>query len=147
VPDGCGLHHLDLNVRDLAMSEPFYRELLGYLGYRELDRGEGWVSFGTVGFYMTLVQTGEPYLYHGFHRKRIGVNHLAFPAASPAAVDKLHAWLVEREIPVLYGGPLDMSSERGLNYALFFEDPDRLKIEFAFRSRLDDAARGSDVLP
>jgi catechol-2,3-dioxygenase len=128
-----GLHHLDLNVRDLAHSETFYRDVLPRFGLSELDRGDGWVTYGSESWYLTLVQTSEPYLHHGFHRKRIGVNHLAFPAPSRDAVDELSAWLAERGTAVLYGGPLDMGSDDAPNYAVYFEDPDRLKIEYVFR--------------
>ena len=93
---GQALHHLDLNVRDLGTSESFYGDLLTRFGLAETERAEHWVSFGTDACYITLVQTREPFLYHGFHRKRIGVNHLAFPAPSHEAVDELHAWLLER---------------------------------------------------
>ncbi len=126
-------HHLDLNVRNLEVSEAFYREVLGHLGLRELDRGEGWVSFGEDGSYLTLVQTAEPFLYHGFHRKRIGVNHLAIRAPSREAVDELHAWLRERRLPILYGGPLDQGTEDDPYYAVYFEDPDRFKLEYVYR--------------
>jgi len=34
------LHHLDLNVRDLARSEAFYQGLLGRFGLRELQQSE-----------------------------------------------------------------------------------------------------------
>jgi catechol 2,3-dioxygenase-like lactoylglutathione lyase family enzyme len=130
---GQALHHLDLNVRDLARSEGFYRDLLGRFGMSEVDRGEHWVSFGTVTCYITLVQTREPFLYHGFHRKRIGVNHLAFPAPSHEAVDELHGWLAERGVSILYGGPMEMGTDEAPNYAVYFEDPDRLKLEFVYR--------------
>jgi catechol 2,3-dioxygenase-like lactoylglutathione lyase family enzyme len=132
---GAPFHHLDLNVRDLATSEAFYREVLGHLGMRELERGEGWVSFGDEDGYLTLVQTAEPFLYHGFHRKRIGVNHVALRAPSREAVDELHAWLMERGIRVLYGGPIDRGSELEPYYAVYFEDPDRFKLEYAYRPR------------
>lgn len=127
------LHHLDLNVRDLARSEAFYQGLLGRFGLRELQRSEHWVSLGGDACYITLVQTREPFLYHGFHRKRIGVNHLAFPAPSREAVDELHTWLLERRFPILYGGPMEMGTPEDPNYAVYFEDPDRLKLEYVFR--------------
>ncbi|GBC86614.1 hypothetical protein HRbin12_00611 [bacterium HR12] len=133
-------HHLDLNVRSLEVSEAFYREVLGHLGLRELDRGEDWVSFGDASGYLTLVQTAEPFLYHGFHRKRIGVNHLALRAPSREAVDEFHAWLRERRIPVLYGGPLDQGTEDDPYYAVYFEDPDRFKLEYVYRPRGPAAA-------
>jgi catechol 2,3-dioxygenase-like lactoylglutathione lyase family enzyme len=127
------LHHLDLNVRDLGTSERFYRDLLHRFGLQEIERAEHWVSFGTDSCYITLVQTGEPFLYHGFHRKRIGVNHLAFPALTQRAVDELHAWLVGRGVTILYGGPMDMGTEEAPNYAVYFEDPDRMKLEYVYR--------------
>jgi len=130
---GQALHHLDLNVRDLPGSEAFYRDLLGRFGLAEVERGEHWISFGTDTCYITLVQTREPFLYHGFHRKRMGVNHLAFPAPSHEAVDELHAWLVERGTTILYDGPMEMGTEEAPNYAVYFEDPDRLKLEYVYR--------------
>lgn len=130
---GQALHHLDLNVRDLTRSEAFYRDLLGRFGLTEVERGQHWISFGTDACYITLVQTREPFLYHGFHRKRIGVNHLAFPAPTQEAVDELHAWLVEHGTTILYGGPMEMGTEDAPNYAVYFEDPDRLKLEYVYR--------------
>lgn len=132
------MHHLDLNVLDLARSEAFYGEVLGRLGYREFERGPGWVSLGEGSFYVTLVQTSDPFTGRGFHRKAAGVNHLAFPAADRASVDDLHRFLLERGVPVLYGGPLDMADGDEPNYAVFFEDPDRLKLEYVYRPLHED---------
>jgi catechol 2,3-dioxygenase-like lactoylglutathione lyase family enzyme len=130
---GQALHHLDLNVRDLPRSDVFYRDLLGRFGLAEIERQEHSISFGTDTCYITLVQTREPFLYHGFHRKRIGVNHLAFPAPTHEAVDELHDWLGERGTAILYGGPMEMGTEEAPNYAVYFEDPDRLKLEYVYR--------------
>jgi catechol 2,3-dioxygenase-like lactoylglutathione lyase family enzyme len=103
------------------------------LGYREVERGSGWVSLGDGTFYITLVQIEERFAARGFHRKGIGVNNLAFPAPSVKAVDDFHVWLVARGVPVLYGSPLDMGHPVQPNYAVSFEDPDRLKLEYVHR--------------
>lgn len=125
------LDHLDLNVSDLERSRVFYGPLLETLGYRPFDHGTGWCSFidPEGRFYLVLVQTSPQHLHAGFHRKRIGVNHLALAAPDHDAVDALHAWLAENGVGVLYGEPQRM----GDRYALFFEDPDRLKLEYVFR--------------
>ncbi|MFN2641173.1 MAG: VOC family protein [Actinomycetota bacterium] len=125
------LDHLDLNVADLARSRAFYRPFLERLGYRPFDEGDGWCSFidPTRRFYLVLVQTSVTQLHAGFHRKRIGVNHLAFAAPTPAAVDELHAWLGQHDIDTMYDSPMQM----GDRYALFLEDPDRLKLEYVYR--------------
>lgn len=127
------LDHLDLNVSDLARSRAFYEPLLAHLGYRPFEAGESWCSFiePEGRFYLVLVQTGLAQLQARFHRKRIGVNHLAFSAPTRGAVDELHSWLSGRGFATLYGSPMKMDDR----YAVFFEDPDRLKIEFVFRPR------------
>ena len=127
------LHHLDLNVSDLSQSATFYGRLLGRLGYEDGEMGDGWKAFVKEGFYLTLVQADGPHSEAGFHRKRVGVNHLAFPAPSARAVDHLLEWLEAEGVAVLYGGPLQMGSASAPNYAVFFEDPDRVKLEYVYR--------------
>lgn len=86
----------------------------------------------TVFYYKLL--TGSPggvfsaYLSAGYHRRRTGLNHVAFHAGSRTQVDELTELLREKRIRILYedrhphaGGPD--------HYAVFFEDPDRIKVE------------------
>jgi catechol 2,3-dioxygenase-like lactoylglutathione lyase family enzyme len=131
------LDHLDLNVGDLTRSATFYEAVLGWMGYAVTAREPGWMILApperSPGAYVTLVQTRAPHASSGYHRKRAGVNHLAFRAPSAASVEELHAWLLERSMPVLYGGPMRMDPDR---YAVFFEDPDRLKLEYVHRGDL-----------
>jgi catechol 2,3-dioxygenase-like lactoylglutathione lyase family enzyme len=103
------------------------------LGYREVEPGTGWVSFGDGTFYITLVQIEEGFAVRGFHRKAIGVNHLAFPAPTIKAVDHFHAWLLARGVAVLYGNPLDLGHRGQPSYAVYFEDPDRPKLAYVHR--------------
>jgi catechol 2,3-dioxygenase-like lactoylglutathione lyase family enzyme len=127
-------HHLDLNVSDLERSTRFYIDVLGELGYAAGESGEGWRSLvHTDGWYVCLVQTDDEFLGESYHRKRVGVNHLAFSAPDRSAVDALHQRLVSQGVHVLYGGPRDMGDDREENYAVFFEDPDRVKLEIVTR--------------
>ena len=112
------LHHLDLNVADLAVSAGFYAPLLSRLGYVRAESGRGWEVWRGVGAYLTLVQTAPEHLPAGFHRKRVGLNHLAFAAPSREAVDELHAWLLGRRVRVLYGGPNEMGTADAPNYVV-----------------------------
>lgn len=125
------LDHLDLNVADLDRSRAFYERLLERLGYRPFEIGDGWRSFIEPAgrFYLVLVQTRRDLAGAGYHRKRVGVNHLALAAPSREAVDELAAWLAVEGITHLYGGPMAMNER----YAVYFEDPDRLKLEYVFR--------------
>ncbi|MBI2162035.1 MAG: hypothetical protein HYU25_16945 [Candidatus Rokubacteria bacterium] len=55
----------------------------------------------SIPFYPAPGHTSPP-----FHRKRTGLNHLAFGAESREAVDTFHReFLVARGIPALYGPP------------------------------------------
>ncbi len=127
-------HHLDLNVSDLERSTRFYTEILAALGYGPGDSGPGWRTLvHPEGWYLCLVQAEDRFLSAGYHRKRIGVNHLAFSVPDRPAIDALHERLRALGVHVLYGGPRDMGDDREENHALFFEDPDRVKLEFVAR--------------
>jgi len=122
------IHHLELYVRDLKASKAFWEPFLARLGYRRHQAWEGGVSFFLDPTYLVLVEVEPRYRAAGYHRKRIGLNHLAFHAESRAQVDALTRWVVASGYTLLYpdrhpyaGGPD--------HYALFCEDPDRIKVE------------------
>ena len=65
----------------------------------------------------------EPY-----HRCRTGLNHLAFHAESREFVDLMTIELKNKKIKILYEEKHPFAGGEDY-YALFFEDPDRIKIE------------------
>ncbi len=122
------LHHVEINVRDLGRSRDFWQWLLGRLGYTVYQEWDAGVSFRLGATYLVFVQTPHAYLEPPYHRSRTGLNHLAFHAASKAQVAEITQTLRTRGVPILYedrhphaGGPD--------HYAVFFEDPDRIKVE------------------
>lgn len=131
------IHHIELNVADLTKSREFYTALLSELGYSIFqDWAEGF-SFKFGSSYLVFVQTADEFLSRSYHRKAIGLNHLAFHAATRAQVDNLADKMRELGVQLLYedrfpyaGGPD--------HYALFLEDPDRIKIEIAVDRGNDD---------
>jgi catechol 2,3-dioxygenase-like lactoylglutathione lyase family enzyme len=78
--------------------------------------------------YIVLVQTRRKYLNSQYHRSATGLNHLAFHAGSRNEVDLITEELRAREIKVLYEDKHPFAGGRS-HYALFFEDPDRIKVE------------------
>jgi catechol 2,3-dioxygenase-like lactoylglutathione lyase family enzyme len=124
VKDG-SLEHLDIYVSDLARSGEFWGSFLKALGYNEFAKsatGWSWTNGESTVF---LLQAEPEYLDPPYHRKRVGLNHLAFAVSQKRQVDDLANQLRERSVPLLYGGP--RSGRK--TYAVFFEDPDRIKIE------------------
>ena len=66
----------------------------------------------------------------GFHRKRPGLNHVAFRVDRREDVDRFRAeFLAPRGLGTLYDTPREFPEYRPGYYAVFFEDPDRLKVE------------------
>ncbi len=124
------IQHIELNVSDLKKSKGFYEDLLAWMGYeRILDEKEvaGWGN-GTVQIF--LVKCEKRFVEPGFHRKRVGLNHIAFRAKSREDVNKFYKqFLVPKRVRVLYGGPKHYPEYGPNYYSVYFEDPDRIKLE------------------
>ena len=85
-----------------------------------------------AGVYYYVLQTREKYLAHEYHRCGVGLNHIAFHADSPATVDAIAGQLRARGAAMLYDEKYPHAGGDNC-YAVFFEDPDRIKIEITAR--------------
>lgn len=125
--------HIYLYVSDLKKSYDFYKKLLTLLAYRETvnkDWGFAFINDGTS-IWFEKARTGH--VDAGYHRKRIGLNHLAFRVNSKEEVDKFHVeFLKANNLPTLYDSPKPFPEYEDGYYAVFFEDPDRIKLEVAY---------------
>ncbi len=126
-----GVHHVDLVVSSIARSLPFYRDLLAPLGYHGISEVEGergetiyylWGPGTSVGLREAQTTRSE-----AFDRYEVGLHHLALEAASRAAVDERAEWL-EAQGARIESGPKEYAYSLGY-YALFFFDPDGIKLE------------------
>jgi glyoxylase I family protein len=125
-----GVHHVDLVVSSIERSLAFYTELLGPLGFHRISEVEGergetiWYLSGpgtSVGLREAQSESGD------YDRYRIGLHHLAFEAVSRSDVDERAAWLRARNVE-LESEPQEYTYIPGY-YAVFFYDPDGLKLE------------------
>jgi len=124
------IRHVEINVSDFERSKAFYQDFLEWLGYKQVVGGKDFAGWGN-GEAEIFVTYLKRYKDSGFHRRRVGLNHIAFQAKSRADVDRLHSeFLVPRSIKVLYGEPKEYPEYRKGFYAVYFEDPDRIKLEF-----------------
>ncbi|MDD4223633.1 MAG: VOC family protein [Candidatus Cloacimonetes bacterium] len=122
------LHHVELYVRDLKTSLSFWSWLLERLGYtlfQEWDAGASYILDGT---YIVFVQAEQRWLDIPYHRCRAGLNHLAFCADRRDCVDELTSELRARGVTILYEDRHPFAGGDDY-YAVFFEDPDRMKVE------------------
>jgi catechol 2,3-dioxygenase-like lactoylglutathione lyase family enzyme len=123
------LHHVEVNVSDLKESVRFWGWFLEKLGYglvQEWEEGKSWELGDT---YIVFVQTRKKYLDIPYHRCRTGLNHLAFHAESREEVDEMTEALMKRGVNILYKDRHPFAGGENY-YAVFFEDPDRIKVEF-----------------
>ena len=132
------IDHLDLVVTSLERSLAFYRGLLLPLGYVRVseiegERGERVVYLGRAGDVgsVSLRQAQSDAHAVPYDRYGVGLHHLAFSAASRATVDERAAWLLEQGA-VVESGPREYAYTPGY-YAVFFHDPDGIKLELVHR--------------
>lgn len=122
------LHHVEIYVSDLGRSMAFWTPFMEKLGY-EADHWSGGVNFVKEGeAYFCFLQAPSEHLAAGYHRQRIGLNHLAFKGVSKAHVDDMAAWVKASGYTTLYESRYPFASGPGY-YALYCEDPDRIKVE------------------
>ncbi len=134
------LSHVDLTVTELARSIEFYGQVLGRLGYRRTgEAGAGAPCWATSdpegGFFSIALQAARPESAGKPHdRYAPGLHHLAFHADNREDVDTFHDFLVSIGARVL-DPPAEYKYTPGY-YAIFFSDPDGLKLEVVFEPQL-----------
>jgi glyoxylase I family protein len=130
------LSHVDLTVGDLKRSIDFYDRVLGWLGYRRLESvGAGSVCWGIAdfygGFFTIALKSAPPESKTAKHNRYApGLHHLAFHADSREDVNEFYGFLLNNGMPIL-----DPPAEYGYTpgyYAVFFTDPDGIKLEVVF---------------
>ena len=124
-----GIHHVDLVVSSIERSLPFYRELLGPLGWHGISEVEG--ERGETIWYLngrdSSIGLREAQSEGGNDRYRVGLHHLAIEVMSRAVVDERADWLRQNGA-LLESEPQEYTYSPGY-YAVFFYDPDGVKLE------------------
>jgi catechol 2,3-dioxygenase-like lactoylglutathione lyase family enzyme len=126
VPSGA-LHHVDLTVADFRRSKAFYAEIMPLMGFERLPKEFGAVAWR--GASIVAIQPASPEERDRVHSRHApGLHHLAFRAPSRDAVDRLHGALQTLGVTIL-DPPADYPYSEGY-YAVFFADPDGVKLEY-----------------
>ncbi|MEZ0118906.1 UNVERIFIED_ORG: catechol 2,3-dioxygenase-like lactoylglutathione lyase family enzyme [Heyndrickxia coagulans] len=123
------LHHIEIYVSNLENTIKFWGWFLGELGYEIYQKWENGQSWKLGETYIVFVQAEEKYRDMPYHRCRVGLNHLAFHASSRKQVDEMTKKLQQRNVKILYADKHPFAGGKD-HYAVYFEDPDRIKVEF-----------------
>jgi len=134
-----GIDHLAIRVSDFAASKAFYGALFPFLGFEVLDEYEdaiGWTN-GKTRFWIGQSEQGRR---HGHRTGDVGYHHYAFELKSRAEVDELQAF-----VKALGAAIVDPAGEYYDDYyAVFFLDPDGLKLEgMKYGERTANAGKGA----
>ena len=124
------IHHIDITVSDPERALEFYDFALPLMGFRRIegaDEGPLWAGAHVeVG-----LQTAKTDLAAAHDRRSPGLHHLAFTAPSRDAVDALYDKLQAAEV-FIFDPPADYSHYAPGYYAVFFADPDDIKLEYVY---------------
>ena len=122
------IHHIEIYVSDLQSSINFWGWFLEELGYKLFQSWESGCSWKLEETYIVFVQAEERFMDTPYHRCRVGLNHLAFHADSRQQVDDMTKKLVQKGVKILYTDKHPFAGGEK-HYAVYFEDPDRIKVE------------------
>jgi glyoxylase I family protein len=128
------VNHIDLTVLDPGRSLSFYEAILGFMGYRCVSRHARGYDFDLLrpdgGFCSVGIMRAEGEGRARPHdRQSPGLHHLAWNAESREDVDRLHD-LLRRIGAAVLDAPADYPRYGAGYYAVFFADPDGLKLEY-----------------
>lgn len=124
--------HIVFNVE--PGNVPFYKDLLGFLGWSPIYEGEGFLGV-TNDSGASLWFAGEVKPVQNDYDGP-GMNHLAISTATQADVDATAAYLAERGVARLFKTPRHRPEFVGdparTYYQVMFESPDRILFEVVY---------------
>lgn len=123
--------HIDLRVKNRAIAQKFYEQLLPALGFTSDESGNVWGAF------QVPEPDGKAREFFGFTEDpnhRPNESRIAFWADTRADVDRL-AEVAKRAGALNIEGPQIWTEYTPGYYAVFFDDPDGNKLEVCCRER------------
>jgi catechol 2,3-dioxygenase-like lactoylglutathione lyase family enzyme len=117
-----GIDHISIRVSDYRKSKAFYSKLFGFLGFEisdEYPQTIGWTN-GKTRYWIAPAEGRKSHKIGD-----VGFHHYAFELRNRRDVDALQAFLETEKVEIV--DPADEYYED--YYAVFFLDPDGLKLE------------------
>lgn len=130
VPGG----HFVLTVKNLKTSSLWYKDILGWLGFSVAFEDERNVYFKNKDFteYIAIFQGHDEFVDDKCNRYRVGFHHLALRANKKETIDEFYEFLKKRKVVVTEKPQHFPDYGDELYYAVFFNDPDGLRLELFF---------------
>jgi len=126
--DPCG--HIKIVVSDWEKSYPFYKDIFEKLGYKQVSNKEdraGWASPDGYGIFIAQAKI----MNYQYKFGAPGLHHLCLKASSMDVVEKIYKLVLEKGVYVS-GLPRKYPEYTEKYYAVYFADPDGIKLEVAY---------------
>lgn len=125
-----GIAHIQLSVRDMQRSVPFYATLLKAMGMTPVleDDSFYYCVGGRTG--VAITPAAPEYASHAFRQGTVGLHHVCFRAKSRDDVDALFRVAIGLSARIIRE-PQESDFAPGY-YSILFEDPDGIRIEVNF---------------
>lgn len=123
------IHHIEIYVKSLEITRDFWNWFLKEMGYKKFQSWSSGFSMILDETYIVFVQVEKKYTDSTYHRCHPGLNHLAFHITSFSEMEKIKKKLNKKGMTLLYEDKYPHASGNKDQYTLYFEDPNRMKIE------------------
>lgn len=122
------MNHLTLTVSNLVKSEQFYDQILKFMGYQQVHKDKQFIIWSLKHAGEIVIFPANPDSPNKVHdRYSPGLHHFAFNANSREEVNNFYKLLMEIGATIL-DPPAEYNYSPGY-YAVFFTDPDGIKLE------------------
>lgn len=122
--------HIKIAVSNSAKSKKFYKKLFEFLSYKKIAEKEDSIAYCSCeGFGIWIKQAKQ--LKPAYQFFAPGLHHLCFKAKNKKQVDELYNFLIKNKIKI-FDSPEHYPEYTPEYYAVFFADPDGIKLELAW---------------
>lgn len=122
--------HTKIAVSDFKKSHSFYMDIFMELGYKQVSDKEGSAIWASPGGYGILLAQAKIINYE-YKFGAPGLHHLCLKALSTELVDQIYKLVMEKGVYVS-GVPQKYPEFTDKYYAVYFSDPDGIKLEVAY---------------
>ena len=125
-----GVAHIQLTVNDLERAQPFYEDVLAFMGMQAVVKNPDFLYMIGGRTAVAIARSSPENRDAAFDQRRIGLHHVCFRARSREDVDALYAFLTARGVKIVHApeaGPWAPGY-----YSLLFEDPEGIRLEVNF---------------
>lgn len=132
------IHHVQITVRDVNLSEKFYDVLMEALGFNLSKKYKGYLAHADMNvveyigddFDFGISSPKEEFANETIDARKPGaLQHMAFRAESREAVNDILEVLQPLGINILHNEARVYTKIGPQYYAVFFEDPDGIRLE------------------